>query len=194
MPENRRTGGRLNASPQKRLDSLQKIAYSQFKQEWFRINMRLSKERFIKAIREKGLKMTPQRLAVIDVLVEKGHLHPGANLVYAEAGKRAGGLSLSTVYATLNEFSRLGLIKTMEYDRMENRYEGNLEDHVNLVCEKCGRIADYGMPVSPDPSEVSRKTGFLVTETRMECYGYCPDCLKDRRGHGARGKGRLQTA
>ncbi|OPY06922.1 MAG: Peroxide-responsive repressor PerR [Syntrophaceae bacterium PtaB.Bin095] len=156
--------------------------------------MRLTKERFVKAIREKGLKVTPQRLAVIDVLVEKGHLHPGANLVYEEAGKKARGLSLSTVYATLSEFSRLGLIRTMEYDRMENRYEGNLEDHVNLVCEKCGSIADYAMPASLDPSEVTQRTGFLVTETRMECYGYCPDCLKDRRGRGARGNGRLQTA
>jgi Fur family peroxide stress response transcriptional regulator len=153
----------------------------------------ITKDRFIREIREKGLKITPQRLAIIDVLVEKGHLHPGANLVYAEAGKKAQGLSLSTVYATLNEFSRLGLIKTMEFDQMENRYEGNLEEHVNLVCEKCGRIVDYSLPVSLAPLDVNRKTGFLVIETRLEYYGYCADCLKDRKGFRARRKGHFQA-
>lgn len=155
--------------------------------------MRLRKERFIKAIREKGLKVTPQRLAVIDVLVEKGHLHPGANLVYDEARKKARGLSLSTVYATLHEFSRLGLIKTMEFDRMENRYEGNLGEHVNLVCEKCGRIMDYSPPVSLEPMDVIRRTGFMVVETRVEYYGYCSDCLKDRESFRAQRRGRFQA-
>jgi Fur family peroxide stress response transcriptional regulator len=153
-----------------------------------------TKDRFIEEIRGKGLKITPQRLAIVDVLVEKGHLHPGANLVFMEARKKTKGLSLSTVYATLHEFSRLGLIKTMEFDQMENRFEGNLEEHVNLVCEKCGRIADYNLPVSPEPLDVIRKTGFMVIETRMEYYGYCADCLKERKGFRAHRKGRSQAA
>ena len=153
----------------------------------------LAKDRFIREMREKGLKITPQRLAIIDALVEKGHLHPGANLVYAEARKKARGLSLSTVYATLGELSRIGLIKTMEFDQMENRYEGNLEEHVNLVCEKCGRIVDYRLPATLEPLDVIRTTGFMVIETRMEYYGYCADCLKDRKGFRVRRKGHFQA-
>ena len=153
----------------------------------------LAKDRFIREMREKGLKITPQRLAIIDALVEKGHLHPGANLVYAEARKKARGLSLSTVYATLGEFSRIGLIKTMEFDQMENRYEGNLDEHVNLVCERCGRIVDYRLPATLEPLDVIRSTGFMVIETRMEYYGYCADCLKDRKGFRVRRKGHFQA-
>ena len=153
----------------------------------------LTKDRCIREIRERGLKITPQRLAIIDVLVEKGHLHPGANLVYAEARKKARGLSLSTVYATLGEFSRIGLIKTMEFDQMENRYEGNLDEHVNLVCEKCGRIVDYRLPAALEPRDVIRSTGFMVIETRMEYYGYCADCLKDRKGFRVRRKAHFQA-
>ena len=149
----------------------------------------MTKERFVEQLRDKGLKITPQRLAIIDVLVEKRHLHPGANMVYAEGKKRTKGLSLSTVYATLHEFSRHGLIKTLEFDQMENRYEGNLEEHINLVCEKCGRIVDYTIPLSVDPLDVTRKTGFIVMEARMEYYGYCQDCLKDRKGFPSHRKG-----
>jgi Fe2+ or Zn2+ uptake regulation protein len=45
------------------------------------------KESIITQLKEKGLKVTPQRLAIIEVLVERGDLHPGARLVYEEAKK-----------------------------------------------------------------------------------------------------------
>jgi Fe2+ or Zn2+ uptake regulation protein len=53
-----------------------------------------------------------------------------------EAAKKTKNVSLSKVYATLGHFSQEGLIRSMEFDRMENRYEGNFEDHVNLVCRQ----------------------------------------------------------
>lgn len=74
-------------------------------------------------------------------------------------------MSLSTVYATLNELSRLGIIKTLQFDKMENRYEGNLEAHINLICERCGKILDYRLSVAVDRKE---ETGFSVTDTRLE--------------------------
>ena len=89
------------------------------------------------------MKITLQRLAIIDVLVEKRDLHPGARLVYEEVRKKKKSLSLSTAYATLNEFSRYTIIKMLEFDKMENRFEGNLEEHINLICERCEKILDY---------------------------------------------------
>src|SRR5512143_1263766 len=97
----------------------------------------MTKEAIIAQLKEKRLKITPQRLAIIEVLIEKGRLHPGARLVYQEAKKKKKSLSLSATYATLSELSRLGIIKTLQFDRMENRYEENLEEHINLICERC---------------------------------------------------------
>jgi Fe2+ or Zn2+ uptake regulation protein len=122
------------------------------------------------------LKLTPQRLAIVGVLIEKGDLHPGAHTVYEEAKKTKKSLSLSTTYATLNELSRLGIIKTLQFDSMENRYEGNLEEHLNLVCERCGKITDYSVLPVADQQEIAKKTGFSVIDTRLEYYGYCRDC------------------
>ncbi|MBS3907476.1 MAG: transcriptional repressor [Syntrophaceae bacterium] len=140
----------------------------------------MTKESMIRQLRERGLKVTPQRLAIIEALVEKGDLHPGARLVHKEAKKKKKSLSLSTTYATLNEFSRHGIIKTLQFDQMENRYDGNLEEHINLICKRCEKILDYKVPMTVDQREVAKKTGFSIADTRLEYYGYCQECRKDK--------------
>ncbi|HQM43860.1 MAG TPA: Fur family transcriptional regulator, partial [Smithellaceae bacterium] len=135
----------------------------------------INKEDLISQLREKGLKVTPQRLAVIDALVKSRKLHPGASLIYKEARKKTKSVSLSTVYATLKEFSENGLIKSLEFDRMENRYDANLSEHINLICKRCGAIIDYDLPTTVEPRDIVKKSGFVVTEARMEYYGYCRD-------------------
>jgi Fur family peroxide stress response transcriptional regulator len=137
------------------------------------------KESIIKQLREKGLKVTPQRLAIIEVLVEQGNLHPGAGLVYREAKKKKRSLSLSTTYATLDELSRHGIIKTLQFDKMENRYETNREEHINLICEGCKKILDYKVSIDVDQREVAKKTGFSITDTRLEYYGLCRECREE---------------
>ena len=136
------------------------------------------KASIIKKLREQKLKLTPQRVAVVDALVENTSLHPAASLIYKEARKKVKSLSLSTVYATLNELSRQGIIKMLEFDKMENRYEGNIAAHINLVCKGCNKIMDYKLPISINPKEVARKARFRVIDTRLEYYGYCQNCRK----------------
>jgi Fur family transcriptional regulator, peroxide stress response regulator len=138
----------------------------------------MTKESIIAKMKEKGLKITPQRLAIIQVLIERGNLHPGTRLIYEEAKKMRKSLSLSTTYATLNEFSRYGIIKTLEFDRMENRYESNITEHINLICKGCKKIMDFKLPFKIDTNEVERKSGFRVTDRRFEYNGYCEECKK----------------
>ena len=139
----------------------------------------MTKESMISRMREKGLKVTPQRMAIIDVLIELGASHPGASLVYQKAKKERKSLSLSTTYATLNELSRHGIIKMLQFDKMEDRYDGNLEEHINLICERCKRILDYDVSITVDPKRVMKKTGFSVTDSRLEYYGLCRECLNE---------------
>jgi len=94
----------------------------------------------LRKLKEAGLKLTSQRLAIIEALMENISLHPGASLIYQRAKKKSKGISLSTIYYTLNELSRHGIIKMLEFDKMENRYEGNFSHHLNLVCLGCGSI------------------------------------------------------
>jgi len=138
----------------------------------------IKKASIIKKLSEQKLKLTQQRMAIIEAFLDNVSLHPGARRIYEEARKKVRSLSLSTVYATLDEFSRQGIIKTLEFDKMENRYEGNIAVHINLVCKGCGKIVDYKPPISINPKEVAQKARFWVVDTRLEYYGYCQKCGK----------------
>jgi Fe2+ or Zn2+ uptake regulation protein len=111
-------------------------------------------------LKESGLKLTPQRRAIVEVLIENTPLHPSADFIYKEAKKKVQGISLSTVYYTLNGLSKHGIIKTLEFDRMENRYEGNTSHHLNLICLRCGNIRDYRKSLPIPAQEVEKQTGF----------------------------------
>jgi Fur family peroxide stress response transcriptional regulator len=132
----------------------------------------------VEKMKERGLKLTSQRLAIIDVLVDKALLHPNANLVYHEAKKKAKSLSLSTVYATLSELSRQGIIKLLEFDAMENRYDLDITPHVNVICKQCKKILDYEFPIVINWKAVLKNLRFSVTDSRFELYGYCEECGK----------------
>jgi Fur family transcriptional regulator, peroxide stress response regulator len=136
------------------------------------------RESIIKKLKEKGLKLTSQRLAIIEVLIDQTPIHPSADLIYREARNKGKRLSLSTVYATLNELSKQGIIKMLEFDRMENRYEANTTEHINLICKGCKKIMDYKPPLIIDTHEISKKCRFRVTDSRLEYYGYCQECIK----------------
>jgi Fe2+ or Zn2+ uptake regulation protein len=144
----------------------------------------MDKALMVRRLKEAGLKVTPQRLAILEVFEANRNLHPGARFLYEQAKKKRKRLSLSTTYATLNELSRHGIIKILQFDRMENRYEGNLHEHLNLICETCGTILDYKAPILVDQKDVTHKTGFSVRETRLEYYGHCRECRKKTKGRG----------
>jgi Fe2+ or Zn2+ uptake regulation protein len=150
----------------------------------------MEKESIIRRLKEKGLKITSQRLAIIDVLVEHGHIHPGASFVCREARKKHKSLSLSTTYATINELIRYGIIKVLEFDEREDRCEGNLDEHINLICDRCGKIIDYQAPICVDRANLAKTTGFVFTGSRCEYYGYCRDCSKDRNSASTPGEPR----
>jgi len=139
------------------------------------------KKRIIQGMRQQGLKLTRQRLAVIDIIAgEKSH--PSAAGVFAQAKKKAPQISLSTVYLTLDVLKRAGLIKELEFADRDSRYEGDISHHLNLVCNGCGRIEDFKAPSPPVPAEnVEKSTGFRVDGIRLEYYGYCRACRMKMR-------------
>jgi Fur family ferric uptake transcriptional regulator len=136
------------------------------------------RESIIKKLKDKGLKLTSQRLAIIEVLDNMTPIHPRAYLIYHEARKKGKRMSLSTVYATLKELSKHGIIRMLEFDKMGNRYEANTKEHINLICKGCNMITDYHSPFMIDTREILKKCRFWVTDSRVEYYGYCQKCVK----------------
>jgi Fur family transcriptional regulator, peroxide stress response regulator len=131
----------------------------------------------VKALRDKGFKLTPQRLLVIEILAD-GTSHPSAQTLVRQAREKAPKISVSTVYYTLNLLKKLKLIKELDFYDMDNRYEANTGDHLNLICLACGKIQDFMEGVPFSPGKIEKQTGFRANEMRLEYYGYCRDCLE----------------
>jgi len=137
------------------------------------------KDSIIKKLKAKGLKLTPQRLAIIEAFAENASLHPSANMIYEEASKKRAGISLSTIYYTLNELAKNGIISILEFEKMDNRHEGNTKAHIHLICKECKKITDI-FPTFFDPNEIIKNVDFCITDTRFEYYGYCTECLEQK--------------
>jgi Fe2+ or Zn2+ uptake regulation protein len=134
----------------------------------------------LRRLRGKGFKLTPQRLEIIDIL-SSDKSHPSVQDILAKARKKAPKMSMSTVYYTLNMLKKEGLIKEIEFYDMEDRYEGNISNHLNLICMKCGKIQDFMEDLPIPLKSVEQKTGFKVNEMRFEYYGCCRECRGKRR-------------
>ena len=137
------------------------------------------KDTLLKKLKAKGMKLTPQRIAVIEAFAEHALLHPSANTIYEEARKKKAGISLSTIYYTLNELAKNGIITILEFEKMDNRHEGNTEAHIHLICKECKKIIDI-FPRVFNPSDIIKKVDFLVTDMRFEYYGYCIECRENK--------------
>ena len=97
---------------------------------------------FRQMLKEKELKITPQRMAVIEALYAlKGH--PRAEAVCRFVQQHHPNISTGTIYKTLEIFSEKQMIKKVKTDRDVMRFDTITEDHHHLYCEDTDRIEDY---------------------------------------------------
>ena len=130
-------------------------------------------EDFIERCREAGLKITPQRVAVYEILMKSPN-HPTVEEIYEEVKKKYPFVSLATVYRTVETLERMGLARKVCYWGSSARYDANMDEHHHLICEKCGAIKDIYIDESVDvPEEME---GFRTSGYSVNIYGLCPAC------------------
>ncbi|HBR21963.1 MAG TPA: transcriptional repressor [Nitrospiraceae bacterium] len=134
----------------------------------------------ITKLRERGFKLTPQRIEIIYIL-SSDKSHPSANDLLLKARERNPKISMSTVYYTLNLLKREGLIMEIDFYDKSNRYDSNVSDHLNLICMQCGKIEDFEDLAPVSFEEIEKTTGFKTFDTRFEYHGYCKECKQKRR-------------
>jgi Fur family peroxide stress response transcriptional regulator len=133
------------------------------------------KRKLIESLKKNNLRVTRQRLEIIEVL-SQNRSHPSAREILKAVRRKVPSVSLSTVYYTLDLFKKDGSIKELDFYDMENRYESNVSHHLDLVCLGCGKIVDYVEQIPIPVERVEEKTGFAVNRIRYEYYGYCKNC------------------
>jgi Fe2+ or Zn2+ uptake regulation protein len=128
------------------------------------------------ALRERGQRVTPQRLAIARAVRELDS-HVTAERVYGEVSARMPGVSLPTVYATLELLEQLGLVRRVSAGTGAIVYDGRIDDHQHLVCRRCGAIADVDAAVDRDELlAAARAGGFAADYAQVVVMGLCASC------------------
>lgn len=149
--------------------------------------MQLDQDKFAGLLREKGLKVTTQRLAVLAALSMKQDSHLTAEEIYDLVKVENPDIGLATVYRTIQMLLELKIVDRIYLDDGYVRYElGHVyedEDshhHHHLICIKCGRVMSFqGDLLEEFEKKMEEKTGFWIQDHDVKLYGYCMDCQKD---------------
>ena len=138
-------------------------------------------EALLSKLKERGQRITPQRLAILRILAgSEGH--PSVEDIYGVVIKDFPTTSLATVYKTITLLKELGEVLELEFSHGSNRYDGNKPfPHPHVVCTRCKSIVDPDLEsLSAMTAEVSEQTGFKVVNHRLDFYGLCPECQKEK--------------
>lgn len=104
--------------------------------------MELSIEEIRNKLSEKGLKVTPQRLAILNAIYKVGG-HPTADNIIVHIHQSNPNIASGTVYKVLDTLIENKLVKRVNTDRDIMRYDGIMEKHHHLFCTECDIIEDY---------------------------------------------------
>jgi Fur family peroxide stress response transcriptional regulator len=103
--------------------------------------------------------------------------HPSADWIYDRVRKEIPNISLGTVYRNLKSLARDGEIYQLELAGNSSRFDGNMESHYHFRCKKCSDMYDLDEPVDRSiEKRIARKTGFKITQQRLELLGLCKKC------------------
>jgi Fe2+ or Zn2+ uptake regulation protein len=134
-----------------------------------------AEERLVTALRERGQRVTSQRL-IIHRLLRELDRHVTAEEVLRRASVQLPGMSLPTVYATLDLLAELGEARRVSVGGPV-LYDPRTEDHAHLRCRTCGRVEDLELPVDATPAlRAARAAGFEADTAELVVEGRCAGC------------------
>jgi Fur family peroxide stress response transcriptional regulator len=142
-----------------------------------------SDESIIEALRRKGYKATPQRIAICRFVLGNRE-HPTAQRIYGEVKKVHPTVSLATVYQTLQILKELDLVQELGFPGGQTRFDSYMEPHINLVCLQCGNVMDLDdSTVREIIARVIKAAKFTATGQRLDIYGICQECRRKKAAH-----------
>jgi len=143
--------------------------------------MTVESSQFREQLKKKGYKMTTQRQAILDVILQHEGEHLSTEEIYELVKSEHPEIGLATVYRTLLLLDDMELVYKLDLDDGCNRYELNRDKedhrHHHLICTKCGMVEEVEEDLLESLEEqILKNNGFIVTNHRVKFYGYCKNC------------------
>lgn len=130
-------------------------------------------------LKGKGYKLTPQRRAILEIILGNEGKHMSTEEIYMEVKKTCPEIGLATVYRTMLLLEELGVLNKHNFEDGRNRYELNHpeEDHHHLICIACGKVIEVESDLLDNLEKViDMDYQFQVTNHKVKFFGYCNRC------------------
>jgi Fur family ferric uptake transcriptional regulator len=148
----------------------------------------LDRRELLEELVSKGVRMTAQRRALLEVIQEsKDHLDAASLLTLAR--QREPNIDRATVYRTLELLKKFRLVDELDLMHLEGEKHysevKSRQDHIHLACFRCGRIEEFSSSLFERlKAEISKQAGFEIRVTRLEVGGTCRACLDQDKQSG----------
>lgn len=126
-------------------------------------------------LRDRHLRVTAARVAVLEVLAERSHLT--TDEVATAVRARIGAVSTQASYHVLDTLAAAGLVRRIEIGGSAARYERRVGNNHHLVCRSCGEVSDVDCPTASGPClTTTAPAGYEIDEAEVIFCGTCPRC------------------
>lgn len=122
------------------------------------------------------LKVTPQRVAIVEELYLNGHMN--IDDLYHKLLAKFPSISLATIYKNINAMVEKVFLSEVKIPNTKSVFELVKNEHAHLVCSSCGSIEDINLDISSVLNEVTSKSQFKIDSTNLVLSGLCPNCNK----------------
>jgi Fur family ferric uptake transcriptional regulator len=134
-------------------------------------------------LKDQDYRLTPQREAILTILLENKKGHMTAEDIYAVTRERYPEIGLATVYRTLELFQALGIVSYLEFGDGGRKYEissGSEEHyHHHLLCLECGEIIEFSEDLLDDLEQrIWEVSKFRITDHSLRFFGICKGCVE----------------
>jgi Fe2+ or Zn2+ uptake regulation protein len=130
-------------------------------------------------LRDRGLRATSQRVVMHRLLRDRAR-HVSAEELLSEASERLPGVSLPTVYATLELFEQLGVVRRVNGGGGTLLWDTRGDAHHHMICRRCGRIEDMEVPLDLERARRSAaRSGFEPDRAEVVVSGLCAHCAAE---------------
>lgn len=136
------------------------------------------KQKFTKHLELKGLRKTPERVAILE-LIHKNKGHFDVDNIQ-ELLKDKCRVSRATIYNTIELLLECNLVIKHQFGNSQAKYERTTDNkHHHLICASCGSIKEFGDESIPKLIQNKPLRGFKASHFSLYIYGVCNKCLKE---------------
>jgi Fur family peroxide stress response transcriptional regulator len=130
----------------------------------------------IEQLQNKNLKVTPQRLEIVDVLTHFGHIN--IDNLYKNLQSKFPTISLATIYKNLNTMQDKDFVCEVKIPHQKSVYEITKKKHSHVVCSNCNEIVDIEITTTKLTEEAKSLSGYQLDDSSIVFSGLCPECSK----------------